>query len=363
MKRFFILIFLLIGIIFIGFSYNLAPTDSVGMTSREGAHFIIHEVDAGETLFALSRKYSVTVQEIKNANEGELTSLSIGQKVLIPYVKKSNADNSKVHIVQSSETLFSISRNYNVQVEDIRKWNGLTDDNISVGQKLTITGPDPAAAQPGTVAATSVPRTGRTTHKVEESQTLYAISKMYGVTTDQLREWNNLSSNSLNIGQVLIVSASAQTAEAAKANSSMLPPKETSSQQNVNENPSAKTEATKQPTAKMEPVVAAPVVLNENTPADKIEAPAEKVMKKGMAEVIENSSDTKKYLALHREAPIGTIMQVKNEMNNQTVFVRVVGTIPDAGDNGKVILKISKKAYDRLGAVDNRFPVELSYIP
>ena len=56
-------------------------------------------------------------------------------------------------------------------------------------------------------------------------------------------------------------------------------------------------------------------------------------------------------------------MQVKNEMNNQTVFVRVVGTIPNTGDNAKVILKISKKAYDRLGAVDSRFPVELSYIP
>jgi len=87
------------------------------------------------------------------------------------------------------------------------------------------------------------------------------------------------------------------------------------------------------------------------------------VVQRGMAEVIEDTQNTKKYLALHRNAPMGTIMQVKNEMNNQTVFVRVVGPIPPTGDNEKLILKISKKAYDRLGAVDNRFPVEVSYIP
>ena len=82
-----------------------------------------------------------------------------------------------------------------------------------------------------------------------------------------------------------------------------------------------------------------------------------------MCDIIEDVPDTKKYLAFHNDAPVGTIMQVRNEMNNQSVFVRVINTIPPTGDNSKVILKISKKAYDRLGAVDSRFPVEISYIP
>ena len=60
---------------------------------------------------------------------------------------------------------------------------------------------------------------------------------------------------------------------------------------------------------------------------------------------------------------MGTIMQIRNEMNEQIVFVRVVGAVPNTGDNDKVVVKISKKAFDRLGAVDKRFPVELSYIP
>jgi hypothetical protein len=108
------------------------------------------------------------------------------------------------------------------------------------------------------------------------------------------------------------------------------------------------------------------VMSNKSLPADtteEIEEAGEKIIQKGMAELVKDPTDTKKYLALHREAPIGTIMQVRNEMNNQTVFVRIVGTIPPTGDNAKVILQISKKAFDRLGAVDSRFPVELSYLP
>ena len=121
----------------------------------------------------------------------------------------------------------------------------------------------------------------------------------------------------------------------------------------------------KETTPTISPVVAAtPVIIKPyDEEEDYIERPAEKVVQKGFAEVIENTSDTKKYLAMHRDAPIGTIMQVRNEMNNQSVFVRIVNTIPPTGDNSKVILKISKKAYDRLGAVDSRFPVEISYIP
>jgi LysM repeat protein len=248
-------------------------------------------------------------------------------------------------------------------VEDLRKWNQLLDNNISIGQKLIIKAPE-GTAPAQTNKGTSTSAGNRTTHKVEASQTLYSISRMYGVTTDQLREWNNLSSNSLNVGQLLIIYSNATPPVEVKTNSSMLPAQETINQQKVTEENQKVISGEKNTqTEKVISPVTAPVVINESASAGKMEAPAEKIVKKGIAEVIEDSSDTKKYLALHREAPIGTIMQVKNEMNNQTVFVRVVGTIPNTGDNSKVILKISKKAYDRLGAVDSRFPVELSYIP
>jgi hypothetical protein len=81
----------------------------------------------------------------------------------------------------------------------------------------------------------------------------------------------------------------------------------------------------------------------------------------GVAELIEGTESNRKYLALHRTAPIGTILKVKNEMNNREVFVRVMGKLPDTALTDKVIIRISKSAYDRLGAIDQRFRVEVTY--
>ena len=85
------------------------------------------------------------------------------------------------------------------------------------------------------------------------------------------------------------------------------------------------------------------------------------MLQTGLAELIEGTSGNRKYLALHRSAPIGTIMKVRNEMNNREVFVRVMGKLPDTALNDKLVIKISKSAYDRLGAIDPSFRVEVTY--
>lgn len=337
--------------------YSIWSADSVGLATKNEKQYIIHEVDPGETLYALSRKYGIDVQAIKKANTQSLSSLNIGQKVFIPYRQNVLNKNDKSHTVKSSETLFSISRLYNVKVDDLKKWNKLIDNNISLGQKLVIKGNGEYNSV--TVKNNHLSEKGRKSHTVEQSQTLYSISRIYGVSSDQLIRWNHLKSNSLVIGQVLVVSsADSKDSKDDISNSSMLPA--------VEKNDEKEAEAESPiiyKSRESEIVEANTSELNDDSVEEIIEKPVEKIVQKGLAEVIENTSETKKYLALHRDAPAGTIMQVKNEMNNQSVFVRIVGQIPPTGDNSKVILKISKKAYDRLGAVDSRFPVEISYIP
>ena len=88
---------------------------------------------------------------------------------------------------------------------------------------------------------------------------------------------------------------------------------------------------------------------------------SDEVLQTGLAELIEGTSGNRKYLALHRNAPVGTIMKVRNEMNNREVFVRVMGKLPETALNDKLVIKISKSAYDRLGAIDPRFRVEVTY--
>lgn len=336
------------------FGFTMWSADSLGLTTKNEKQYIIHEVEAGETLYALSRRYGIDVQTIKNQNAQSLSSLNIGQKVLIP-ILQSAATGDKLHAVKLSETLFSISRQYNVKVDDIKRWNSLTDNSISVGQKLVIKGI--ASSTPDTTGNSQIADKNRKSHTVIQSETLYSISRMYGVSSDQLKEWNHLESNTLEVGQVLAVSSSLPEVEKEDiSNSSMLPATQKVDEE-IAELPIATT-SNKDNMIETETPEA-----NISSDNEIIEKPVEKIVQKGLAEVIENTSETKKYLALHREAPVGTIMQVRNEMNNQSVFVRIVGPIPPTGDNSKVILKISKKAYDRLGAVDSRFPVEISYIP
>ncbi len=360
MKKIVAFLFIIFCIHEFGFAYSIYSTDSVGITVKEGKSFILHEVEAGETLYALSRRYGAEVQHIKNANAESLNSLNVGQKVLIPIHEKREDKDGKLHVVMSSETLFSISRKYNVKVEDLRNWNSLSDDAISIGQQLLIKTEGSGTFQ----EAQNKQETGagQKMHTVEQSQTLYSVSKMYNVSTIQLKEWNNLESDALSIGQVLVVSNAMLPVEPELTqNSSMLPTTESAIEiKDVKAETQAATNSDEIVTIG---ISASGIDTSSETKEEIIEKPKEKIVQKGMAEVIENTSETKKYLALHRKAPVGTIMQVRNEMNNQSVFVRVVGPISPTGDNSKVILKISMKAYDRLGAVDNRFPVEISYLP
>ncbi|MBK7970759.1 MAG: hypothetical protein IPK08_18575 [Bacteroidetes bacterium] len=68
-----------------------------------------------------------------------------------------------------------------------------------------------------------------------------------------------------------------------------------------------------------------------------------------------------KYYGLHRTAPIGTIMKVTNRMNNQFVYVKIVGVLPDTGDNDNVIIKVSQAVSNKLNALDAHYQVEVSY--
>lgn len=98
----------------------------------------------------------------------------------------------QTHIVQQGESLFSISREYNVSVGDIRRWNQLQTDQLQTGQELKV-GPPLQA--------------GATTHTVERGETLFAISRIYGVTIAEIQAWNGLDDISLSTGQELVIYA------------------------------------------------------------------------------------------------------------------------------------------------------------
>lgn len=152
----------------------------------------------------------------------------------------------------------------------------------------------------------------------------------------QIKEWNALTSEDLRIGQSLFVSQPMYSSE-----------------------PQAKQPmeaAQNQTQVIVKPIESNPVITISESVKDKDE-----VKESGLAELIEGTDGNRKYLALHRTVAVGTILKVRNEMNNREVFVRVVGKLPETAMTDKLLIKISKSAYDRLGAIDPRFRVEVVY--
>ena len=333
--------------------------DSIGLERIDGNVYVLHRVEEKETLYSLSKRYEVDIDAIVAVNPSSEFGLNIGEILKVPVaVKKVPSEDGRItHKVQPNETLYSISRSYNVTPGDIKKWNRISTNILDIGQELIIY---PASS---TEAVTSVSTPGEpeekeqkfmanrvegySYHIVADGETLYSLSRKYEVPLEDLREWNDLRVNDIAIGQELIVNKGKSTIE---ANTPETKPEQ---QKEVLEKPS-KPNVT--PASEV-------VYADAGAPLARENANFDEIVESGLAEVIEGSSNNRKYLALHRTAKVGTIMRIRNEMNGQEVFVRIIGRLPDTGANRNILLKISKSAYDQLGAIDDKFRVTISFIP
>lgn len=343
--------------------FNPEAKDSIGLETINGKVFIVHKVDAGETLYAISRRYGVTVEQIVAQNPAADAGLEIEQILKVPYVPKTAkpAAQGRKHIVAEKETLFSISRLYGVTVDEIKKWNSLTDNALSLGQELVIKN-STAVASTNQLEVKSA----KIIHTVAAKETMYSITRQYGITVEQLREWNSLQTDELKIGQTLFVSQPANT-----TNKTVTTPVVTQTTPVVTQSTPVvqqqapvieKTTTQTAPTEKTSSIVIAPPA--EKTTSIKISesvSGTDEVRESGLAELIEGTEGNRKYLALHRTAPSGTILKIRNEMNNREVFVRVMGKLPETAPNDKLVIKVSKSAYEKLGAIDSKFRVEVTY--
>ncbi|MEO1049841.1 MAG: LysM peptidoglycan-binding domain-containing protein [Bacteroidota bacterium] len=347
-----------------------SPADSLRMTKIGGKSYIVHEVEAGETLYALSRRYKVPVDKIIAANPAAEASIEIGQLVNIPYLGSSDASGNAdvIHVVKAQETLSSIARQYGINYRDIKKWNNLTSNSLNIGQRLKIKRGSQQVDDVSNSSESTSNNSGSTNdsssendadyHEVESGETLSSISRKYGVKLDNLMRWNNLSSPDIRIGQKIRISGGEETVQQTNDdndnNQSDSDPIESNPTDQSSEQADSSNSSSESSTETVDVIK-----ISQSSNASGFE----EIVESGLAELIEGSGDTRKYLALHRTAKIGTVMKVRNEMNNKQVFVRVLGRLPETDANKKVLIKISQAAYDNLGAIDKRFRIELSYLP
>ncbi|MCH5167056.1 MAG: LysM peptidoglycan-binding domain-containing protein [Erysipelotrichales bacterium] len=167
----------------------------------DGDYYI---VKAGDTLYAIANKFGVSVDAIKKLNNLTSNSLSINQKLKIPTTETkptppSTSTKTNTYTVVKGDTLYAIANKYKTTVDELKKLNNLTSNTLSVGQvlKLPTSSTSEGASQ--------------TTYTVVKGDTLYAIANKFGTTVDAIKSLNSLTSNNLNIGQVLKIPGTSRT--------------------------------------------------------------------------------------------------------------------------------------------------------
>ena len=148
----------------------------------------IYTVKKGDTLYSIANRFNTTVATIKELNNLVGNSLSVGQKIILPEEELSE----NMYIVKPGDSLYSIARRYNTTIDVIRSLNNLTSDTLSIGQILVL--------RPEEVEEDY--------YIVKKGDTLYSIAKIYNTDVDTLKNLNNLESNMVSIGQKLIIPGS-----------------------------------------------------------------------------------------------------------------------------------------------------------
>ncbi len=195
---------------------NLIAQQYVPVTFIKDNYFYNHTVIEGNTLFNLQKMYACPAEDILNANEGIERGLDVGELVFIPVHKK-----TITHIVSSNESIYSLSRLFSVPIDSIVKHNLISRNELKIGQRLSIKDAIiPILKEMSTNSEgilKNIPSNDLTTslnsnlmnddlfvlHTVQSQESLYTISKRYMVSINDLIELNNLKTSKISPNDVL----------------------------------------------------------------------------------------------------------------------------------------------------------------
>ncbi|MDQ1139114.1 LysM peptidoglycan-binding domain-containing protein [Pedobacter agri] len=409
------------------------------VSSSTDGGIIEHTVKAKENLNMLAEKYGTTIIEIKRLNNLSGNNLSIGQVLKIAtkgtvaetpnpapaqstkVVTQTPAQESTVtdqtmieHTVAPKEFLGKIAEKYGTTVEEVKKANNLSSNNLRIGQKLKI----PATKNIEESKVVSVaeeksvednkPVNASGTHTVLRNETIFTVAKQYGVTAYQLRKLNNLPDNAISIGQVLKVPGGIVTDVQVPKEKQVEPAVEVPVN-NSKEESFIHTVATgenifsiakkynltayqirsanklsdnsiKVDQKLVIPKPPQPKSVNEASKEDQESEPDSTMVKDpklrrdpsvyGLSQIEEKGAavwiadadlDSSKMLVLHRTAPVGRVIKITNPMTNKTTFAKVVGKFTENESTKDVIIVMTKAVADSLGALDKRFFCNLTY--
>jgi peptidoglycan endopeptidase LytF len=295
-------------------------------TATANGQEIEYTIKAKDNLNRLAEKYGTTIGEIKRINNLSSSNLHIGQVLRIPVKGDEQSPVAgQAPVADTTPVKPRPFENTPVRTKPVES-TPARPTPVENTRK-----PDSGAMKTVNAPAANTPDAEEEfiEHTVASNETIYSIATTYHVTMDQLKAKNNLPSNSLHVGQRLIIKGQYPR------------PKQGSTE------PLASGDTTlKNPSLRGAP---SKYGLNQ-------------VDERGTGTWITDPDlDPVKMLVLHRSAPVGTIIKVTNPMTNRSTFAKVVGKFTENESTKDVIIVMTKAVADSIGALDKRFFCNLTY--
>ena len=218
MKR----ILLCVMFVLVGMAMS-AQTLNYPIVQVDGKNYYSYTVEPKDGLYGISRKFGVSQADLHACNKGLESGLTIGQIILVPVVgpvaKDNPAGSFVTHEVLPKQTLYSLSRQYGVSVDELIANNPESKSGLTVGMLLKIPVKTPPVTKQTVKAPVPTPpvvtkpapkvekeekaEAPKRTHVVQRKETLYSISRQYDISVEELTRANNITS--IKVGQELII--------------------------------------------------------------------------------------------------------------------------------------------------------------
>ncbi len=155
-------------------------------------------VSRGDTLYGISKKFNTSVRSIKELNNLTNDNLSVGQRLIVKSDGDTNPNQCIVYTVKKGDNLYSIAKKYGTTVDDIKRYNNLTSNSLDVGDRLAIPCEDSGSEYKPL-------ENNYISYTVQKGDNLYLLAKKYGTTVDKIMDDNNLTSDDLEVGMTLVI--------------------------------------------------------------------------------------------------------------------------------------------------------------
>lgn len=200
---------------------SLTSAVLISSTFATNAIASTYTVQKGDTLSRIASKYKTTVPTLKSINNLSTDMIYINQLLKVDETStpaqtpvSSSTTGVKYYTIVPGDSLSKIASIYKISLSDLRKWNNQTSDLIYPGQKLIVSNPSSGTSAPVTIPAPTTPEvttspsvtTSKTEYVVKSGDYLGKISLQYGVTVQELKSLNGLTSDMIYVGQKLLVS-------------------------------------------------------------------------------------------------------------------------------------------------------------